>query len=110
MLNPEVKDAVPIVSYAAFHMETMGDRIKRLRVARGYTQEAFGRLVGVTKSAVSQWEDGSSKNVKLETFVRVLDVLHTDANYLIWGDSRAGPTEAPSPAGTRRFRPRPAGT
>lgn len=103
MLNLGVKDAVPIVSYAGSRMETMGDRIKRLRVARGYTQEAFGRLVGVTKSAVSQWEDGSSKNVKLGTFVRVLEVLHTDANYLIWGDARTGP--APSPAGTRRLRP-----
>jgi len=107
MLNLRVKDAGPVVSYAGFHMETMGDRIKRLRVARGYTQEAFGQLVGVTKSAVSQWEDGSSKNVKLETFVRVLEVLHTDANYLIWGDSRTGPNGEPS---RKSFRPRQSGT
>jgi transcriptional regulator with XRE-family HTH domain len=89
MLNAQVKNTVRLNAYPDRHMETMGDRIRRLRIARGYTQEAFGNLVGVTKSAVSQWEDGRSKNLKLATFLRVLEALHTDANYLIWGDSRA---------------------
>lgn len=89
MLNLQVKDAVPVVCHAASGMETMAERIKRLRVAQGFTQEGFGKAVGVTKSAVSQWEDGSTKNIKLSTFLRVLDVLHTDANYLIWGENRA---------------------
>jgi transcriptional regulator with XRE-family HTH domain len=104
MLNLEVKDAVPLVSYAVPRMETMGDRIKQLRVARGYSQEAFGKLVGVTKSAVSQWEDGSSKNVKLQTFLKVLEVLHTDANYLIWGDKRS-PNDPSSTGKHRALRP-----
>jgi transcriptional regulator with XRE-family HTH domain len=87
MLNLEVKDAVPEVSYAGC-METMGDRIRRLRIARGLTQPEFAKLVGVTKSAVSQWEDGSSKNLKLPTVARVLEVLNTDLHYLVWGESR----------------------
>lgn len=87
MLNRRVKDAAPAVTYASL-MEVMGDRIRRLRIARGLTQEEFGRLVGVSKSAVSQWESGSTKNIKLETFLHVLEVLHTDAGYLIWGDER----------------------
>lgn len=106
MLNPGVKDAVPVVSYAAFHMETMADRIKRLREARGYTQESFGKAVGVTKSAVSQWEDGSTKNVKLVTFLKVVEVLHTDANYLIWGDKRS-PNDSSSTGSRRALRPKP---
>lgn len=107
MLNSEVKDAVPVVSYAVLRMETMADRIKQLRVARGFTQETFGKAVGVTKSAVSQWEDGSTKNIKLSTFLRVLEVLHTDANYLIWGDAR-GPAGGPSSTGRHRIlRPKP---
>jgi transcriptional regulator with XRE-family HTH domain len=85
MLNLEVKDAVQEVAYAYNRMETMGDRIRRLREARGLTQEQFGKLVGVTKSAISQWEGGSTKNIKLATFLLVLEVLHTDANYLISG-------------------------
>lgn len=101
MLNLHVKDAVPIVPYAV-PMETMGERISRLRIARGMTQPEFAKLVGVTKSAVSQWEGGSTKNLKLTTLARVLDVLHTDLQYLVWGESRA-PSGAPSaPSSARR--------
>lgn len=88
MLNRIVKDAVPGVSYAS-SMETMGERLRRLRVARGYTQPEFAKLVGVTKSAVSQWEDDSTKNLKLTTLARVLEILGTDLQYLVWGEHRS---------------------
>jgi|SRR6185503_589506 len=101
MLNPEVKDAVPAVSYAV-RMETMGDRLKRLRVARGLTQPEFAKQVGVTKSAVSQWEDGSTKNLKLEVLARVLDVLNTDLQYLVWGENRAPAGAVPANKALRR--------
>jgi transcriptional regulator with XRE-family HTH domain len=101
MLNPEVKDAVPEVSYADV-METMGERLKRLRVARGYTQPEFARLVGVTKSAISQWEDDSTKNLKLTTLARVLDVLGTDLQYLVWGENRAPTGTSPGAKPLRR--------
>lgn len=88
MLNPQVKDAVQTRPYAFLAMETMGDRIKQLRRARNLTQEQFAQAVGVTKSAVSQWEDGSTKNLKLATFVQVLEILATDAEFLIYGPER----------------------
>jgi transcriptional regulator with XRE-family HTH domain len=87
MFNLIIKDAKPPVSYASL-METMGERIRRLRVARGLTQPEFGKLVGVSKSAVSQWEDDSTKNLKLTTVARVLEVLNTDLPYLVWGENR----------------------
>lgn len=87
MFNLLIKDAVPPVSYAV-RMETMGERIRRLRIARGLTQPEFGKMVGVSKSAVSQWEDDSTKNLKLTTVARVLEVLNTDLPYLVWGESR----------------------
>jgi transcriptional regulator with XRE-family HTH domain len=102
MLNLEVKDAVPDVSYALLAMETMGDRVRVQRNGRGLTQEQLGKLVGVSKSAVSQWEDGSTKNIKLATFLLLIEVLHTDANYLIWGNSKGpGPSRA-APANPAR--------
>lgn len=88
MLNMLGKYAVQTVAYADQAMETMGDRIRQLRKARNLTQEQFAKAVGVTKSAVSQWEDGSTKNLKLATFLLVLEVLNTDAEYLIWGPDR----------------------
>jgi DNA-binding transcriptional regulator YiaG len=93
MLNSRIKDAVLVVPYARLHMETMGERIRQLRKARNLTQEEFAKIVGVTKSAVSQWEDGSTKNLKLETFLRVVEALHTDPEFLIFGPERGGATK-----------------
>jgi transcriptional regulator with XRE-family HTH domain len=88
MLNFRVKDAGPDVDYAKSAMETMGDRIRVLREARKLTQEQLGKLVGVSKSAVSQWEDGSTKNIKLVTFLALLEALRTDHEYLVYGAGR----------------------
>ena len=106
MLNRLVKDAVPAGNYAqsmeAKPHETMGERLKRLRVARGFTQPEFAKLVGVTKSAVSQWEDDSTKNLKLPVLARVLDVLGTDLQYLVWGENRAPAGTSPGAKPQRR--------
>ena len=89
MLNPQVKDARPVSGYSA-SMQTMGDRIKLLREAKGLTQSELGKLCGVSKSAVSQWEDGSTANIKLSYFMRLIEVLGTDPKYLIWGGGSRG--------------------
>jgi transcriptional regulator with XRE-family HTH domain len=69
-------------------MDTMGQRIKSLREARGMSQQGLADAVGVSKSAVSQWELGQSKNIKLPTFLALLEVLHTDMEYLVYGPAR----------------------
>ena len=98
MLNTQVKDA----DRAAFYypgMETMGDRIRQLREARGLTQTQLGESTGVTKSAVSQWEGGATANIKLQTFMVLCDALNTDPAYLIWG-----PERGPGPETASRYR------
>lgn len=88
MLNLQVKNAVPAVPYAVLYMDTIGSRIRQLREARGWTQEQFAKLVGVTKSAVSQWENDATKNLKLVTFLKVVEVLHTSTDYLVQGTKK----------------------
>ncbi|GGC84605.1 helix-turn-helix domain-containing protein [Enterococcus wangshanyuanii] len=39
----------------------MNERIYQLRKKLGYNQEKFGTLIGVTKSAISNWESGRRK-------------------------------------------------
>ena len=73
----------------ALGMETMGDRIKMLRESKDYSQAQLGSLVGVSKSAVSQWELGQTTNIKLQTFLRLLEVLGTKYEYLVFGANRA---------------------
>ncbi len=89
MLNAKCKYAGPGGAYSAALMETMGDRIRSLRQARGLNQFELAKLVGVTKSAVCQWEDGSTANIKLTNFMALLRALGTDAAFLIWGADRA---------------------
>lgn len=93
MLNLGVKDAVLWESYS-FPMETMGARIKQLRQARGWTQLELAKMVGVTKSAVSQWELGSTASIKLPEFLDLCRKLGTDPYYLVFGNDRQ-PTEGP---------------
>lgn len=89
MLNRAVNHALPGLAYAVPAMETMGEQIRSLRQARGLTQVDLARAVGVTKSAVCQWEDGSTQNIRLAHFMALLRALGTDAPYLIWGADRA---------------------
>jgi transcriptional regulator with XRE-family HTH domain len=69
-------------------METMGDRIRRLRLARGLTQGELAKLCDVTTSAVSQWEIGSTANIKLRAFLLLTNALRTDFAYLVYGPER----------------------
>lgn len=63
------------------------DRLKQAREAKGYTQGQLAKLLGVTKSAVSNYESGSN-HVKEQILYKIFDVLEVDPNYL-WQDEMA---------------------
>ncbi len=66
--------------------ESLGIRIRTLREARGLTQLDLATAIGVSQAAVSAWETGNSLNLKLQTFLRILDVLGVaEPEYLIRG-------------------------
>ena len=66
--------------------ESLGTRIRTLREAGGLTQMDLATAIGVTQAAVSAWETGNSSNLKLRTFLRILDVLGVvEPEYLIRG-------------------------
>lgn len=101
MLDFTVKHARSPPQYAA-GMETLGDRIRTLRTARGLTLDAVARHCGVTKSAVSQWELQQSANIKLPAFLLLCELLGTDPHYLVWGPGRSKPGPVPGPDAPRR--------
>lgn len=55
---------------------SIGDRIKIARMSRGMTQEGLAEAVGVTRSAVAQWETGRAGQItgNLTRIAAVLDV------------------------------------
>jgi transcriptional regulator with XRE-family HTH domain len=105
MLELNFKDAVSPSAYALGQMETMGQRIKQMRDQRGWTQGQLADLVGVTVSAVSQWELDQTENVKLLPFLRLAKLFETDPHYLVFGPSR-GASELSKPVQASKKRPR----
>lgn len=62
---------------------TMGDRIKERRIMAHLTQDEFGKLLGVQKSAVAKWENGRVENIKRSTIQRMAEILECSPVYLM---------------------------
>ena len=67
-------------------MERINDRIKRLRDQAGMSQGELARVVGVTRPAVSKWENGDTENLKLSNIVKLCQIFCLSADELIGGD------------------------
>lgn len=68
----------------------LGNRIKAARKARGLTQPDLGKIVGVSKSAVNQWENGVVQNLKLGNLFAVAQALGKDVQELVFGEHGVG--------------------
>lgn len=59
----------------------IGYRIKEAREKLGYTQTELGKLVGVTGSAITNYENETS-HPKEPVMYKLIEALNVDANYL----------------------------
>jgi transcriptional regulator with XRE-family HTH domain len=69
--------------------EGVAARIREARRALALTQDELARRVGVSRSAVAQWETDRTGQVRAN-LARVAAVLGVSIGYLITGDSEAG--------------------
>ena len=60
----------------------MNERIRSLRIACGYSQVEFARLVGVTKQCVSNWENDNVLP-SVEMLIKIADVFHVTTDYVL---------------------------
>lgn len=67
------------------YMETLGDRIERLRNAKQLTQQQLAKIIGVSRVAVTKWESGATKNMKLDNLLALCDLFELGAESLISG-------------------------
>ena len=66
-------------------MESVGQRIKRLRKERKWTQEMLGAKLGVKKAAVQKYESGRVVNLKQETIKKLSDIFEVPpTTFLDW--------------------------
>jgi transcriptional regulator with XRE-family HTH domain len=68
----------------------MGDRIARLRRAKGWNQSDLGERVGTTGGQISKYERGSY-TPRSDLLARLADALEVSADYLLSGRSPEQP-------------------
>ena len=70
----------------------IGKRIRDVRRQRGLTQEELADAVGVSRSAVAQWETGRAGQV-IGNLTRISEILDVSVEFLASGDDKATSAE-----------------
>ena len=71
-------------------METMGEKIRRLRTEKKLSQEELGEKIGVQKAAIYKYENSLVVNLKRSTIDKLANALDVPPAYLMgWGDGTA---------------------
>jgi transcriptional regulator with XRE-family HTH domain len=70
----------------------IGTRIRKVRRERGWTQDQLANAVGVSRSAVAQWETGRAGQVT-GNLTRIAAVLEVGVEYLMYGDDKRAVSE-----------------
>ena len=63
-------------------MKTLGERIKEIRIEKGLSQNALGRIIGVSKSSVCQWEKGKTKYMTGSNMINTAQALGVNPRWL----------------------------
>ena len=71
-----------------FYINVIGKRIKHLRRSKNMTQEELGELLGVSKSAVQKYENGTITDIKASKLKILCDVFGVFPHLLIYEDER----------------------
>ncbi|MCW8305862.1 helix-turn-helix domain-containing protein [Acidiphilium sp. PA] len=66
--------------------DSVGQRIRALRLANNLTQDEFAAQLGVSRSAIAQWETDRAGQVR-ENLERISKVLGTSLAYLVSGET-----------------------
>src|ERR1700712_1936928 len=74
-------------------VEDIGARIRAARLESGMTQDQLAVKVGVSRSAVAQWETGRTGQVT-GNLSRIGQALEVNVEHLMYGDNKRAPAEA----------------
>lgn len=66
-------------------MGTQSERIREARTANRLSQQRLADLLGVTKAAISQWENSATKQIKYENLIALEKITGFSAQWLSTG-------------------------
>ncbi len=75
--------------------DTISQRIRDARKERGWTQDDLAVAVGVSRSAVAQWETGRSGQLSAN-LSRIASTLGVNVEHLLHGTDKRAPFQAAS--------------
>ncbi len=82
---------------------SVGDRIKARRAELGWTQELLAQKAGISKSFLSELENGK-RRVSADNLLEIARTLSVSLDYLMTGTTtEAAPVEVPIPSSLARF-------
>lgn len=73
-------------------MATVGERIRIVRESKGLTQDQLAAAAGISKSFVSEVENGK-RNVSAQNLLRIANAMEASVEYLLRGVSLAAQVE-----------------
>ncbi len=59
-----------------------GDRLKKLRLKKGLTQEELGNILGVKKASISSYEKGE-RTPTIEHLISLIQIFNVTSDYLL---------------------------
>lgn len=69
-------------------MMNIGQRLKQLREAKGFTQEDVGKMIGVTKATINRYETGEI-DIKRTIAIKLAEVFNVSPAYIMgWEDNQ----------------------
>jgi transcriptional regulator with XRE-family HTH domain len=66
-----------------FYMQTIGSRVKALRISKRLNQQQLATLVGVTQPAIAKIEINKTKNIKGYVLESLARALSTTTSYIL---------------------------
>ena len=74
---------------------TIGERIKYLRLLANMSQEELGSRVGIQRAAINKYEKGSVINIPISTIEKIAEVFDVSPTYLVgWCEDKSNPLAA----------------
>ncbi|HVZ06823.1 helix-turn-helix domain-containing protein [Rhodopila sp.] len=82
-----------ILTFMVTSPTTIGARLRQERIDRGMTQDQLARRIGVSRSAIAQWETGRAGQLT-GNLARIAAALDTGVEFLMYGKDKQAPLQA----------------